>query len=494
MIKLNKKRRQSSRIIEFFCNNKIPCILLLITFGCLIFCHYNTFLGNDDLPYSFFLRKSVRVTNLYQVLYDNVRYYLTWCGRFIIHCIVMTLLIFGKNVWAFFNPFMIVLIIFFFYYKICKRSNLSNSQKILTMSLLIVLFLSLYEFKSLLYWVAGSVNYLWVLTFLILYCYLYYEKDVTKKKILNFILLFLISSLHENSFVFLLIFFLATNVIEFIKTKKLKNIFSLIPIILGGLTVLLAPGNIARNTWYPKWNNLSIFKKLSISIPSVSKSVFQIFKITNIISTVYIIVISFKLISLIKNKCLKWIILCFSIVMLAVIYYLNNGWVYFGLAIILFLAEFYIHLKDDDGLIPIQFGFYAIAFSMIITPLYDSGRPNLLLFMYFSFIITLYIVIGMKNKKISFVSSLLSLLLLLLLLTNEIVIFRTIGSYHKKRLEEIKAYNKTNVKGTLVLSEIPKKYEKYHVDCNDVNEDFWTYEWFVKYYHIKEGTRIIYKK
>ena len=64
--------------------------------------------------------------------------------------------------------------------------------------------------------------------------------------------------------------------------------------------------------------------------------------------------------------------------------------------------------------------------------------------------------------------------------------------YHNIRLNQIEEYNK-NPNGILYLETIPQKYINYHQDCNEVNENFWTYKWFVWYYGIEEGTEIRYK-
>ena len=95
-------------LLEKIKKDKLLIILMLLTYIVLVYCSFNTFLGNDDLPYSFFKRLDIRVTNLYQIIYDNLRYYISWTGRFLIHCIVQFLLMFGKNLWSILNPLIIV--------------------------------------------------------------------------------------------------------------------------------------------------------------------------------------------------------------------------------------------------------------------------------------------------------------------------------------------------------------------------------------------------
>ena len=88
------------KILNFIKENRYILIILGILYAILCYCHFNTFVSNDDLLYSFYRPTNERVTNLIQVLKENIRYYMNTNGRFIVHCIVMTLLIFGKSLWA----------------------------------------------------------------------------------------------------------------------------------------------------------------------------------------------------------------------------------------------------------------------------------------------------------------------------------------------------------------------------------------------------------
>lgn len=478
------------KIFNYIKKNKNLFIFLFVLFIILCFCHFNTFLANDDLPYSFFKRLNTRVTNLFQVVWDNLRYYKSTNGRFILHCIIMTLLIFGKVVWSILNPLIIVSIIFVIYKLSTKKQSTKNNFLILSLSS--TLFLMMCSYKSLIYWVAGSVNYLWTCSFIFIYIYLYLKKDILKYKKTNYLILFILSTLHENTFVFFLVFIIVLNIIGYIKTKKLLYLRELIPIILGGAILLLAPGNLARNDSYSEWYMMNIFEKINLSLPVVSKSVFSLFNVNNLIPTIYILIILLKLLSG-KNN-LKYLLISYIFALCILSLFTDISWFYVIIAISLLFIEMYIHvINKEEKEIPIQFGFYAIAFSMIITPLYNSFRPNLLLHIYFIYIICKYTYELLNNKKI--LQNIILILVTILCLLScffEIKIYYTVGKYHKIRLNQIEEYNK-NPNRVLYLEKIPEKYINYHQDCNEVNEDFWTYRWFVWYYGIKEGTIIKYK-
>lgn len=480
------------KIITYIKNNRNLFAFLFLLFLILCFCHFNTFLANDDLPYSFFKRLNIRVTNLFQVVWDNLRYYKSTNGRFILHCIIMTLLIFGKVVWSILNPLVIISIIFVIYKLIINKENNKNNLVVLILSS--TLFLMMYSYKSIIYWVAGSVNYLWTCAFIFIYIYLYLKKDIFKYKKTNYLILFLLSTLHENTFVFLFIFIILLNIIEYIKTKKILYLKEIIPIILGGVILLLAPGNLARNDSYGEWYTMNIFEKINLSLPIVSKSVFKLFNINNLVPTIYIIVILLKLLYENYKLKTKTILITFIILLCNLSYFTNNLYCYVGLAILMLITELYIHIAGREvNEIPIQFGFYAIAFSMIITPLYNSFRPNLLLHTYFIYIICKYIIQLLNNKQIiKNILLILTIVIFIILCFFEIKIYYTIGKYNKIRLNQIEEYNK-NPNGILYLEKIPEEYINYHQDCNNVNEDFWTYKWFIWYYGIEEDTVIKYK-
>jgi len=81
----------------------------MIMFIALVYCSLNTFISNDDLPYSFYDRTSVRVTNIIQIIKTQIHDYSYINSRVFIHSIVQFLLIFGKNLWSILNPIVIIL-------------------------------------------------------------------------------------------------------------------------------------------------------------------------------------------------------------------------------------------------------------------------------------------------------------------------------------------------------------------------------------------------
>lgn len=150
---------------------------------CLIYCSINTFIINDDLPYSFFHRTSTRITNIKQILGNQIADYKNISPRVFVHCVVQFLLIFGKSVWSIVNSIVIVLSMFV----MNQISGLYSKKKNTVLSILIIIssFLSMILYKKIIYWVAGSVNYVWIGLYLLILLYYYLKNGYSKNKIVN---------------------------------------------------------------------------------------------------------------------------------------------------------------------------------------------------------------------------------------------------------------------------------------------------------------------
>ena len=164
----------------------------------------------------------------------------------------------------------------------------------------LILFLLLFNYKSIIYWVAGSVNYIWVFAFLLFILYLYFKYGFTKNKYMNIIIIFILTMIHECTMVFTISFILISMFLDWYKNKKFnKDYIYYLFGFLGCLVLLLSPANQNRLVSDELWNSLNIFEKLFKSIPIVSKNLFNLMNIKNILSYIFII---YVVNLLIKNK------------------------------------------------------------------------------------------------------------------------------------------------------------------------------------------------
>ena len=98
----------------------------------------------------------------------------------------------------------------------------------------------------------------------------------------------------------------------------------------------------------------------------------------------------------------------------------------------------------------------------------------------------------LKNKISKKISYIIIPILSLLLVSNEVIIYKEIGNYHKQRIKEINEYLKSPNDKILYLTKIPKKYHNYHMDINLPDKDWFTYDKFINYYNLPKDIEIVY--
>lgn len=476
-----------------FMKNKYFYLIITIIFMVLLYTHSKTFLSNDDLPYMFLYRTDVRVDSIIDVLKNQFADYFNINGRIIVHSVLQTVLMFDKNLWSVLNPLMIILGIHF----LIKIVNIKNKKtdQILSILLGITLYLLLINFKQIIYWVAGSVNYVWVFTLLISLVYLHQKNGFHKNKYVNILIIFILCLLHECTMVFTIVYILGNMIIEWYQTKKFnKDYLFYIIGFLGSLVLLLSPANQNRLVSDEIWNNLNLIKKLLTSIPVISKNILNITNYKMPLSYIFILVIS---ILLIKNKD-KFSIINFVLIIINIIliYIIKNNWLYFILVLLLVIGEIYTYIKSKQYKnIILCLSIYAVVYFNIISPTYASGRPNYYFYMYIILLsISLLNEIINKNKNIKKVFYIILSITTVSLLSYEIYIYKNLGYYHQERIKEINEYKENKEEGTLYLTKIPSKYNSYHMDINLPDKSWFNYQSFINYYDLPKDIDIEYIK
>jgi len=491
---MKKDKNKKVKIINFVKENKLSILFLMIIFILLTYCSLQCFPINDDLPYSLFYRGTERITTIKEIILNQMSDYLTINGRFFVHCVVQFMLIFNRNLFSFVNALCIIVTIVFmkkivdFY-----SNNIKQEKKIYTYFLITGLFLLIGNLKYMIYWVAGSINYVWIFTFLIIFIYYYLKTGLIKHKFLNIFLILIFSAIHECSFVFILFLIISDFIKNIIENKKAKDIIVYIiyffVCILGGLFVIKSPGNIARMSTSSGWYDLSLIERFNLSIPTVSIKIFNLFYLENLVPTVFLIILCVFLFKK-GNKLIK--ILNFFIVLVSLISFLtSNGWMYFILSILVFITIIIYNYKINNNNISVLWvSFYAVVFSMIITPEYNGGRPNYYLYIFMIINICIFIK-QIFNKKI-FINLINILSVLLIVFTGyyEYKIYSNIGNVYKDRIYQINKVKEENL-NVLKYKKIDEKYAKYHADANCPDgKDYWAYRYFVYYYDLPEGIDI----
>lgn len=473
------------KIKEHVFSNKYLYIILGLFLLTSIYASLNTLIVNDDLGYSFLYRTEARITNIFEVLKTQISDYRIVSSRIFIHTIVQTLLIYGKNLWSVLNPIVIILN-FYFINKIAKL-YVKDNNKIFNYILGLMCFMLLITYKWMIYWVAGSVNYIWTSSLLFGFIYLYLKYDFHKNIFINMILVLIISILHESTFVFSVIFIIFVFIYEYLfnKTFDKKKLLLFIPLIVSGVFLFLGPGTLSRMNSY---SSLSLIEKFKLSLPIVSLNIYNIKNINNIIPIFFLVLTLLKLFKC--NNKIKYIFILTVIITIFFILYFNNNWFYFILSVLVIISTIYINYEDNRNKLSIIFiSYYAVCYSLCLTIEYISGRPNYFMFVFMIFLIILYMydILSIKFiKKLGFVF----LIILLFLMVKEIYIYNYIGSIKSDRLVAIQKYiNKETDK--LYYKKIKDKYYLYQMDMNEpINKDYYAYKYFLDYYKLPDDTII----
>jgi len=483
-------------MIKFLNKNKFLILLLIAIVVLFTYCGLQTFVINDDLPYSLFYRGPERITNISQIIQNQLSDYLTINGRFFIHCVVQFVLMFGKNLFSIINALCIVTTLMFMKKIINLKSLDFKLDSIYTLLFLLGMFLLLGNFKYLIYWVAGSVNYIWLFTLLIIFIYYYLKVGIKKYKILNFILFFVFSMVHECSFVFIL-FLIIADFIKILIDKKEKldkktillYLGYVVFAVVGGLIVLKAPGNTVRTSTAQWWYDMPFIDRIFKSIPVVSSNLFGLFNIENLIPTILVITLIFYGIKL-KNKLVNITTLSVTLIsILSVV--LNNGWLYFVLCILIFIDLIIInYINKDNDMSALTLAFYAVVFSMIITPEYSGARPNYYIYIWMMIYICIFINNFLNKKSVINIFKVIIIIFSMFMCYREIKIYNYIGNIHKERLSQIEKVKKEDLK-VLEYKIIDEKYAKYHPDSNSPSDNsYWAYTYFRYYYVLDEDVTI----
>ena len=234
----------------------IPVIIICILFGfSILSIAKNNLMSPDEYNYSFVLglNPTHKISSFSDLIFSQKSMYNTWTGRILVHSVIQFFLWIGLPIFYVVNSIMMILFLFL----IIKISG--NKFNTFNLTVIICSLLTLIEcFGEKFIWVAGTVNYLWSATSMLVYIYYLYNIVVNYKKLSPIeVILFLLSALttglsQENitfvtgSFIIILAI---TNFKKFIKfdlKKKLLIISSVLLFGLGFLFLITAPGNFAR--------------------------------------------------------------------------------------------------------------------------------------------------------------------------------------------------------------------------------------------------------
>lgn len=384
-------------MIDFIKKHKV-LFIFAIFFLLMILTQHFVFIYADDYGYAtlsylpdFNGYKGLN-PNLLSILSFLKFHYFNWGGRIIYFFIEILTLNNGMTFYHIIQSSAIT-IVFFLIYKIALSSKESNYR----LALLTVLSFGLIEIMTLrsgFYWASASCLYIYPLIPLLLFIYLFNEKNnKLGKNIIFGILVFLASFSQEQVSILMVSYIGLLFLHNLIKSKKI-NILILIMLIISlvGFSLLMfCPGSFARTGINASFYELSLIQKLKLNIPNFYSIFFG--KYTKLIVIVFFLTSIYYAYKNIVNKrkgiLINKITLCSSCLILiihainpdgyfAYFYYIidNNIWRYLVvillslqlISIIISTIQYYYY--KNNKLIYLFLGSVLAQIAMIFTPYY----------------------------------------------------------------------------------------------------------------------------
>jgi len=248
---LNRKENSNGMLSSDKGQKAILCLILFISFILICFLNWLYPLNADDWGYFPAIRTDV--SNIFlDIFHRQYNQYLTWGGRSVVHSIAHFLLWMGSPANDIVNSLAYIAYLFLIY-SICNKGRRVNPQLFLILSL--VLWFVLPTFNSTVLWIVGSANYLWGALIVILFMYPYYSYYISEKHksgILHVCIFFFTGIIagwtNENMVVALGFFILGIFYLLRRNNRRIPAwaVSGLIGVCIGGIVMLLAPGNYIR--------------------------------------------------------------------------------------------------------------------------------------------------------------------------------------------------------------------------------------------------------
>ena len=473
-------------MIEKIKKHKWSIVFLALLYIILVYCHFQTFIINDDLPYSLYFRVDDRVTDIIGIIKNQVFDYSHISPRVFIHFVVQFLLMFEKNLWSILNPLVIVGIVAlmsYILYEVTKK----KVKFIYIIFFSTLMFLLLYNYKYLIYWVAGSVNYVWVFLLYLLVVLYYFKIGFLKKPVITFLISLVFSCLCEATsilMIILLVFDLFRQLYFEREDKKIiiKYVFYLIGAFSGFAFLMLAPSNLGRMNGSNSWSSLNLFEKLCQSLPVISENVFSLFDVYNLFPWILSISIIYYLKA---NKNIKWFILLG--ILFAILSFVS-AWFWLAFGVLLLFYQGYIFVKNKDlKMIGMLLGGYAVTYSLAITPEYEACRTAF----HLSLIMGMFSIYNfIYDNGMSNIVKIITVLLLISTIIFEIIIYSYIGFVKTEREKSLEKVLSGESK-VLETKLIKNPFDKFHIDANGLTgKGYWAYSAFDDYYNLPDDIRI----
>ena len=240
------------KLKDFFKSKRNQKILILCGIFISIFIlNVLTPLIADDYSYSFG-KNGKRITNLFDIIINQINHYFSWGGRSVAHTIAQIFLMFPKWIFNIFNSLVYVAFIYLIYLHV--KDDKEEKPLIILLIHFAIWFL-IPTFGQTVLWLTGSCNYLWTMTIMLAFLYLV-RKDVKTPSIFKNITILLFGIIagwtNENTSFGLITAIIGLMILNKSKHQKISNFCkcALIGNIIGFIILIVAPGNFIRETYF----------------------------------------------------------------------------------------------------------------------------------------------------------------------------------------------------------------------------------------------------
>lgn len=214
--------------------------------------NYMTPMIVDDYTYCYSFADGERISTLLQIIPSMASHYQTMNGKIILHAFFQLLLMLPQGLFDVLNAIMACLLCYVIYSYVWRKWH-DEDNAVLYFFVISSLWLYIHSFGHVFLWGAGSLNYLWTTTILLLYIrpiYTDFSKNQTKTFWGCYILAgFIMGNLIETTSFAVIGFYSIWAVHKRLVRKEKVELYKMLPLVTlscGYLVILFSPGGHGR--------------------------------------------------------------------------------------------------------------------------------------------------------------------------------------------------------------------------------------------------------
>ncbi len=226
---------------------KTIIVLTMVVGFFMLALNYMTPMLVDDYTYCYSFADGKKITSLWQIFPSMANHYQTMNGKVIVHGVFQLLLMFPQGLFDVLNSFMACLLCYVIYMYVWRIHH-DEENAVLYCFVITLLWLYVHSFGNVFLWSAGSINYLWTTTILLLYIkpvYTDFAENHSKAYWILYILAgFVMGTLIESTAFAVIGFYLLWAIDKRVFKKEKVDFYKMLPIAsmsCGYLAILLSP-------------------------------------------------------------------------------------------------------------------------------------------------------------------------------------------------------------------------------------------------------------